>query len=790
MTLEDGRDSFDLWPLVGADRNARLSVNLGAGASGFSYRDAQMEEALKARKEAMAAKKARLREAQELHKQNRPDAAAWRFLSLAEAGHEVAQMNAAQLFDSGQSSLLVNSSQPVAVQALEDQRFLGRAFAQRHYELSAEQGNAFSERGCGLWLELRLGDYAYYGWGLRYSDQAEEFESNDTWQLSAQEADLDLSLAHYRRTATMRISGEWMQPFVARASFNLGYMYQFGVGVEQDLPLAQRFYGQSAEADPGAVQTPLAIMMGVLALQHFLAELPELEACVATVSADVRFHILLAHICAILILVVIDLLRKLHQELHGGLRHHHLSEVLIGLGVAEKAAVKVVELFVEATATENGPDLPVRFMDWLCAGQTDAARADADCADAPLKDACVDSDELHQIQAMQGRGVSNASQDSCSLGSDCPSTFSDFKKPGNPKLYTRRPSMMNQPKPSLKGAGRRLSVEISEQLLAGLDEDTSTWTGKEQKASSSSTVIVFDWDDTLLPTTAVVNEELTPDKSVLETHAEHVRETLRLAASLGRVAIVTLAARPWLQVSAKRYMPSVDWENLFHELNIPIVYSREVLDKRRMMAASQEPGVDLYVLCKRKAMSQAIKKLTDKPPELLFVSIGDSYVEAEAAVDLVWCRDVGCHRVIKLKDEPSTVEDLSTQLLELQELLPRVVHNLEGDKRFELANASEVFEKAADILLRRYWANVPFVWHLLREFGASSALFGDRRRESNVFFGLFLSQRQFTPWMRDRFSEPMRSIPVFWGLRRFDAEALQWCLYGIKELGGVQRMMN
>lgn len=387
---------------------------------------------------------------------------------------------------------------------------------------------------------------------------------------------------------------------------------------------------------------------------------------------------------------VISLLRQLHQELHGGLRHHHLSEVLIGLGVAEKAALKVVELFVEATATENGQqDLPVRFMDWLCAGV-----ADADAADAPLKDACVDGDELNQIQAMQGRGVSNASQDSCSLGSDCPSTFSDFKKPGNPKLYTRRPSMMNQPKPSLKGAGRRLSVEISEQLLAGLDEDTSTWTGKGEKASSSSTVIVFDWDDTLLPTTAVVNEELTPDKSVLETHAEHVRETLRLAASLGRVAIVTLAARPWLQVSAKRYMPSVDWENLFHELNIPIVYSREVLDKRRMMAASQEPGVDLYVLCKRKAMSQAIKKLTDKPPDLLFVSIGDSYVEAEAAVDLVWCRDVGCHRVIKLKDEPSTVEDLSTQLLELQELLPRVVHNLEGDKRFELANASEVFETA------------------------------------------------------------------------------------------------
>jgi len=207
----------------------------------------------------------KLREAQELHKQSRFDAATWRFLTLAEAGHEVAQMNVAQLFDNGQSHLLLNSSQPMPVQALEDPRLLGRAFAQRHYELSAEQGNALSE--------LRLGDYAYYGWGLRYETQTEELDSNETWQLSRQDSDFELSLAHYRRTATMRISGEWMQPFVARASFNLGYMYQFGVGVEQDLPLAQRFYGQCAEADPGGVQTPLAIMSALLHLQNAFADL-------------------------------------------------------------------------------------------------------------------------------------------------------------------------------------------------------------------------------------------------------------------------------------------------------------------------------------------------------------------------------------------------------------------------------------------------------------------------------------------------------------------------------------
>ncbi|CAE7669957.1 unnamed protein product [Symbiodinium pilosum] len=130
-------------------------------------------------------------------------------------------------------------------------------------------------------------------------------------------------------------------------------------------------------------------------------------------------------------------------------------------------------------------------------------------------------------------------------------------------------------------------------------------------------------------------------------------------------------------------MPSVNWEKLFHELDIPIVYAREVLDKYRMMSASQEPGVDLYVQCKRKAMGQALKQLAGRADsDVVFVSVGDSHVEAEAATDLVWCRDQGIHhRIIKLQDEP-TIEDLTRQLQELQELLP-VVCGVEGDTRFE-----------------------------------------------------------------------------------------------------------
>ena len=39
--------------------------------------------------------------------------------------------------------------------------------------------------------------------------------------------------ARYRKTADMTVTGEWMQSFVARASFNLGFMHQFGIGIPQ-----------------------------------------------------------------------------------------------------------------------------------------------------------------------------------------------------------------------------------------------------------------------------------------------------------------------------------------------------------------------------------------------------------------------------------------------------------------------------------------------------------------------------------------------------------------------------
>merc|ERR1719193_2249823 len=89
--------------------------------------------------------------------------------------------------------------------------------------------------------------------------------------LVRQEPDLALSLARYRRTAGMRVTGEWMQPFVARASFNLGFMYHFGVGVTQDTMAARRHYSRCAEMDPSGVHAPVVLMLALLAVQGRLA---------------------------------------------------------------------------------------------------------------------------------------------------------------------------------------------------------------------------------------------------------------------------------------------------------------------------------------------------------------------------------------------------------------------------------------------------------------------------------------------------------------------------------------
>lgn len=251
-----------------------------------------------------------------------PDAAAFLMLHLAETGHEVAQMNLAHLLDSEATHIFRDHSN--TDDSAEIRKRDNKIYAQRFYEMSADLGSASSE--------LRLGDYAYYGWGIEVTDDPSseiplETESGvdpdwtDTYlmeekrQLSKrslfreQRVSYDDALAHYRKTADMRITGEWMQTFVSRAAFNLGYMHQFGIGISQDLISAKRHYQKCLEVDPNMDPMPITIMLGIINWQAYFYDLPPLDEMQKRILDDLRFHALV--LLAIMLVSLLHLRRRL-----------------------------------------------------------------------------------------------------------------------------------------------------------------------------------------------------------------------------------------------------------------------------------------------------------------------------------------------------------------------------------------------------------------------------------------------------------------------------------------------
>ncbi|CAK0833388.1 unnamed protein product [Prorocentrum cordatum] len=97
-----------------------------------------------------------------------------------------------------------------------------------------------------------------------------------------------------------------------------------------------------------------------------------------------------------------------------------------------------------------------------------------------------------------------------------------------------------------------------------------------------SALIIFDWDDTLLPTTLLSrywNDDMSlsadfPDADALTAHAHLVGFVLRTARRIARVAIVTNSMSPWVLSSGQRFLPGLDVEALLKELEIPVYYAR------------------------------------------------------------------------------------------------------------------------------------------------------------------------------------------------------------------------
>jgi len=231
----------------------------------------------------------------------------------------------------------------------------------------------------------------------------------------------------------------------------------------------------------------------------------------------------------------------------------------------------------------------------------------------------------------------------------------------------------------------------------------------------NETLIIFDWDDTLCPTTCAMSDKdcaLEPeDLHALQLHEQSVIEALHVAARIGHVVILSMACTGWITECIDRLMPGL--HGLFDELDIQVVLAREGVPmkcKREAFAECREPSHFL----KRRAMAQILREFyggdANRPgcspcrarSWKNILSIGDSAAERDALQDLVlskmqrdrhgqW-KECRC-KTLKLVSEPG-LEQLTAELCQVAQLLPALIHH-DGDLDFEL-DGEDLYEAVPD----------------------------------------------------------------------------------------------
>jgi len=223
----------------------------------------------------------------------------------------------------------------------------------------------------------------------------------------------------------------------------------------------------------------------------------------------------------------------------------------------------------------------------------------------------------------------------------------------------------------------------------------------EKWDAASETLIFLDWDDTLNPTTAckrlvTSSREVHYADTSLLAHAAAVSNCLRVASKLGRVVIVTMAQRRWVNDCIAKLMPSI--ADVLEELKIEVVSARESMTQRIKRCAYNNDRDPSHYL-KTQAMERIIKRFYKSASPLNgsecpgrprswknIISIGDSLAERLALQDVVFRRsqrsrsgewkECRCKTVLLL-EEPS-LEQLTKEVDMMQNMLIALV-SYDGD---------------------------------------------------------------------------------------------------------------
>jgi len=163
------------------------------------------------------------------------------------------------------------------------------------------------------------------------------------------------------------------------------------------------------------------------------------------------------------------------------------------------------------------------------------------------------------------------------------------------------------------------------------DEDTvmtDATTKQEVQSLHAQTVVLFDYDDTLLASSFLSgkgyrldsNEKDPSEEAGLKELEESVAGLLKLGMQCGHVHIVTNAETGWVQLSAQKFMPGL----------VPLLNKVKIISARSTFENVHPNAPVKWKYCAfQDALSGIFGGLETKTPKNV-ISFGDSHVEREA----------------------------------------------------------------------------------------------------------------------------------------------------------------
>ncbi len=195
--------------------------------------------------------------------------------------------------------------------------------------------------------------------------------------------------------------------------------------------------------------------------------------------------------------------------------------------------------------------------------------------------------------------------------------------------------------------------DIRQSYLAKL-LSTKVWT-PNMKPKQHNSIIIFDWDDTLLPTTfltpgGIFNEDIRISENDQEKLMEIEISALKLlteSVEKGNVYIITNAGKGWVEYSAKRFFPSI-----IHILEkIKIISARGQYEKI-FPGNSRQWKIEAFLNLQKNLNLKLVTNI---------ICLGDSLYEMEAGRILASRFTEAFIKTIKFKEAPN-LDELLKQL--------------------------------------------------------------------------------------------------------------------------------